>query len=245
MSIINNFGDIQKTEVIGIGIAKRTSAVDQVVEYMKLAIRSGKYQTGDKLPNEATLSSMIGVGRSTLREAMRILAAYGMVEIRQGDGTFVVNQVAERFFDVLGYMPASNIQEIMNLRYTVEVGAIIMVYNKLTKEDFSILQGYIDQLNAKYGIEVCALADRNFHKHLMNITGNQLLIPIEEFLNQMRRNILYQSFSDKRFVDEARKSHENILAALKTKNRDACIEAMLIHLDGTRDRAIQVGQDDA
>lgn len=240
---MNHFSNQEESAAankVRIDVQKRTTAVDQVVEFIKLSIQQGRYQVGDKLPNETELSSMIGVGRSTLREAMRILTAYGLVEIRQGDGTFVVDRVAEKFFDVLGYMTKANVQEIMSLRYIVEVGAVITAYDKLSEEDFSALQGYVDQLEAKRGIEVCVAADRNFHKYLMNITGNQLLIPIEELLNQMRRNILYQSFSDKRFVDDAHRAHQNILEALRTGNRDACIEAMLVHLDGTRDRAIAV-----
>ena len=231
------------TDRVRIGVQKRTTAVDQVVEYIKCSVREGRYQPGDKLPNETELSNMIGVGRSTLREAMRILAAYGLVEIRQGDGTFVVDRVAEKFFDVLGYMTTANVQEIMSLRYIVEIGAVITAYDKLSQEDFEALQGYVDQLDAERGVDACAAADRNFHKYLMNTTGNQLLIPIEELLNQMRSSILYQSFSDKKFVDDAHRAHQNILEALKTGNRDACIEAMLVHLDGTRDRAIAVASE--
>lgn len=221
---------------VNVGI-KRTSAVDQVMEYMKLAIRGGTYQAGDKLPNEAVLSSMIGVGRSSLREAMRILAAYGMVEIRQGDGTFVVDRVAEKFFDALGYMPEASLQEIMNLRYIVEIGAMTMVYDRLSQEDFARLEEYVQMLDAENGIDTCVRADREFHRYLMNATGNQLLIPIEELLNQMRSRILYQSFSEKSFVDGARGAHQRILDALKSKNRSACLEAMLIHLDATWERA--------
>ena len=56
----------------------RMGAVDQVISYIRAAIQSGQYVVGDKLPNEAILAETIGVGRSSLREGMRILAAYGL-----------------------------------------------------------------------------------------------------------------------------------------------------------------------
>ena len=81
----------------------RTGAVDQVIAYVRYAVKNGTYNVGDKLPNESELAATIGVGRSSLREGMRILATYGIVEIRQGDGTYIIDKTVERFLDFLGY----------------------------------------------------------------------------------------------------------------------------------------------
>ncbi|HAM50318.1 MAG TPA: hypothetical protein DCP92_06345 [Nitrospiraceae bacterium] len=63
--------------------------VDQVIEHLKNVIASGKYGIGAKLPTEPYLMEKLGVGRSTLREAVRVLAHNGMLEVRQGGGTYV------------------------------------------------------------------------------------------------------------------------------------------------------------
>ena len=62
----------------------RRTVTDEVVDYIGNKIRSGIYQTGDKLPNEDELAKEIGVGRSSVREGMKVLKVYGVVEIRQG-----------------------------------------------------------------------------------------------------------------------------------------------------------------
>jgi len=213
---------------------KRIGAVDQVIEYIKIAVRNGEYKVGDRLPNEADLANQIGVGRSSLREGMRILAAYGIVDIQQGGGTFIVNKTAERFFDILGYMPTSSLDDLMELRLIVEVGAIITVYDKLSEEDLKKLQEYVDRLDFKNGYEACAWADRSFHKRILDATRNPLLIPVEEMIFQARKKVLYQSFCDENFVNSARVGHQQILDSLKERNRTKCFEAMALHLDRTQ-----------
>ena len=70
---------------------ERINATSQVVNSIRAMIRKGELKVGDKLPKEADLAREIGVGRSSLREGMKILAAYGVVEPRQGEGTFIVD----------------------------------------------------------------------------------------------------------------------------------------------------------
>src|SRR5690242_15697042 len=69
---------------------KRSSLVDQVIERLLAQLQTGNWPLGHKLPPENTLASELGVGRSTVREAVRVLAHNGLLEVRQGSGTFVV-----------------------------------------------------------------------------------------------------------------------------------------------------------
>ena len=78
---------------------ERVNATAQVVNTIKRMLQRGELKVGDRLPKEADLAIEIGVGRSSLREGMKILAAYGVVESRQGDGTFIVDNTAKNFFD--------------------------------------------------------------------------------------------------------------------------------------------------
>ena len=68
---------------------RRTGLVDQVIEQMRKAISSGEWPVGQRIPAEPELVSALGVGRNTVREAVRALAHAGLLEVRQGDGTFV------------------------------------------------------------------------------------------------------------------------------------------------------------
>ena len=128
------------TDFNGPSSLEQMGAVGQVVTYVKEAIQAGKYSVGDKLPNEAELAKLAGVGRSSLREGMRILAAYGVVEIRQGEGTFVIDKTAEQFFEFLGYMPSTNFESFIDLRRVIEAGNIVTIYDKLDENDLEELQ---------------------------------------------------------------------------------------------------------
>ena len=68
---------------------KRTGLVDQVIEQMRELVASGEWPLNQRIPPEAELVNALGVGRNTVREAVRALAHAGLFEVRQGDGTFV------------------------------------------------------------------------------------------------------------------------------------------------------------
>ena len=68
---------------------RRTGLVDQVISQLRAQIDSGEWGVGDRIPTESELSDQLEVGRNTVREAVRALAHAGLLEIRQGAGTFV------------------------------------------------------------------------------------------------------------------------------------------------------------
>lgn len=79
---------------------ERVSAPMQVMRAIRDAIRRGELKEGDKLPPENELAKQLKVGRSSFREGMRLLSAYGVVEIRQGEGTFIINKTAEQVLNL-------------------------------------------------------------------------------------------------------------------------------------------------
>src|ERR1700760_2897957 len=68
---------------------RRTGLVEQVIEQMRDAIRTGDWAVDQRIPPEPELVTVLGVGRNTVREAVRALSHAGLLEVRQGDGTFV------------------------------------------------------------------------------------------------------------------------------------------------------------
>lgn len=223
------------TQFNGPSTLERMGAVGQVVTYVKQAIQAGKYSVGDKLPNEAELAKAIGVGRSSLREGMRILAAYGVVEIRQGEGSFVIDKTAEQFFEFLGYMPSTNFKNFIDLRRVIETGNIVTIYDKLEKKDLDELQILVNQLKFENGLEECVQADREFHKKLLSYTGNPLMIQIDKMIYRMRSELLYKIMCDKEVVHDAWSLHQQILDALRERDQVQCLNLVLSHLDITEE----------
>lgn len=210
---------------------QRIGAVDQVIAYVQHATQTGQYRVGDRLPNETELAKTIGVGRASLREGMRILAAYGIVEIRQGEGSFIIDETAERFFDFLGYMPNRNFENFIEFRRVIEAGSIISAYNQFSPKDLAELQDLVDQLEYPNGLEVCVQADRDFHKKLLCCTGNPLMIQIEKMIYRVRCELLYKIMCYKDVVHDAKVAHQAILDALKAQDLMRCLETTMTHLD--------------
>ena len=211
----------------------RLGAVDQVVAYVKGGIQSGDFKVGEKLPNEAELAAAIGVGRSSLREGMRILNAYGLVDIRQGDGTYIDNKSEEKFIEILSLQTTENYQYLMELRRVIETGSIALVCPKITEEELEYLQGLVDMLVPGNDITKCVDADRAFHTKLIEITGNPLIISLNNMIYQNRMNLLLTILTDKIILADARTANQNIVDALRTGDVNKCVEAVTKHLDTT------------
>lgn len=210
----------------------RTGAVDQVIAYVRYAVKNGTYNVGDKLPNESELAATIGVGRSSLREGMRILATYGIVEIRQGDGTYIIDKTVESFLDFLGYIPSSNFQDFVNLRRVIETGAVASVCGKLTEQDFLELENANEKLKYQNGLDICVQADREFHVKLMSIVENLLILHIEKLIYQTRSELLYKIMCYRDIVESAYCDHLMIISALRSGELYRCVKAVMDHLDG-------------
>lgn len=157
------------------------TVVDSVLRQIRNSISSGRFRLGDRLPSEFELMKELNVGRNSLREAMKILSAIGIIEIRRGDGTYVCNQVKPNLIDSVIYgvlLESSSAQELIEFRQTLDEDILHLAVRKGTDEDIRILQRYINQMRAKFNngeIGAAAHLDYQFHQYLAKCTRNGLL----------------------------------------------------------------------
>ena len=221
---------------------ERINATDLVVNYVKTAIQNGQLKVGDKLPREADIAQELGVGRSSLREGIKILSAYGVLESRQGEGTFVVDHCASNFFQFMGFFSSKeNMQHFLGLRRVLEIGNIVEIYDKLQPEDLEKLE----KLAAVFDVENLPVseyieADQDFHAYMISFSKNPMTIQINNMITSLRRDLLERLFAHEEIIQDARFAHHKIVEALKAKNMNACISAVGDHLDTTLDRLPQV-----
>ena len=215
----------------------RVSASDLVVNNIRSKIQRGELKVGDRLPVEADLARELNVGRSSLREGIKILTAYGVVESRQGEGTFITDNVARNFFEYMGFFPSKeNSEYLVELRRVIEVGNIASIYDRVTPQQYDQLEKLVDVFDEEHTIDEYVEADYNFHNTLIEITGNPMLIQVNNMIAQMRRDLLYRMFSHPEIIQDARTSHRAIFNSLKAKDRNACISAVASHISTTRER---------
>lgn len=213
---------------------ERISATQQVVDAVRFAIQRGELKVGDKLPREPDMAEELGVGRSSLREGIKILNAYGIVESRQGEGTYIVDNSARNFFQFMGFFPsAENTINYLELRRTIEVGNIVSIYDKITDSELGALEKLVDILGRKCPIDEYVEADQDFHQALISYTQNPMLIQINNMIADMRSNLLYRMFCHREIVEDAYIAHREILRAIRSRDLLACIKAVNDHLDTT------------
>lgn len=156
---------------------KKQQLVDQVIEYLSNTIASGIYKIGDKLPTEPKLMVGLGVGRSTLREAIRALAHNEILEVRQGDGTYI------RSFPSSGEplrqrLRRAKVDEVQAVRRILELEIVKLAARQHKKADQKLILGHLKSRRAalaRNDIPALLDADVAFHCALAEATGNEVL----------------------------------------------------------------------
>ncbi|WP_077329204.1 FadR/GntR family transcriptional regulator [Virgibacillus siamensis] len=207
---------------------------DSLIEMLK----SGKLQPGDKLDSVEQLAKSYDVSRSAIREALSGLRAMGIVEMRQGEGTYIKEFDASRFSLPVAtalIMKRDDIRELSEVRKILEVGsAALAAENHLESELEPIRQALQDMKDAKGRGDVGEKADFDFHLAIAKASHNKMLINLMgsvsdimvESMRETRRLILYSEERSKQLFSE----HELIYNAIKSGNSEGARQAMLNHL---------------
>lgn len=213
---------------------ERINATALVVNSVKAAIQRGELKIGDKLPREYDMAQELGVGRSSLREGIKILNAYGVVESRQGEGTFIVDNTADKFFEFMGFLPSKeNVANFLELRRVIEVGNIVAIYDKLTDKDFENIEKLVNDLDGKRFLEDYVKADKDFHNYLLSFSNNPMIMQVNNMITAMRGDLLNRLFQHEEILEDARIAHRQILEALRKRDLEACVAAVSSHIDIT------------
>lgn len=197
---------------------KRTSLSDEVADRLREKILRGKYSPGDKLPTETELMEMFQVSRSTLREAIRVLANAGWIRVQQGAGTFVEGKTIqnEPLYQRLQRSGEEDLEEVRSLleRKIVEKAALNRSKENITKLK-SILKKRAEY--AKLGnAQACIDVDLEFHKHLAIASGNSILADLyEAFAIRLKESFL-ERFKTVESFEKTQQQHEELLYFIET-----------------------------
>ena len=119
---------------------KRTSLQTEVIEYIKNYIEENRLQSGDKLPSQQKLQEMIGVSRPTLREAMKVLEARGVLKAVNGKGIFVTSTGDQNMISLLNFTKEKqNVLDVLEVRRILEKEIVRLVIHRATEEELDDL----------------------------------------------------------------------------------------------------------
>jgi len=213
----------------------RLSIVQQVVNSIKDYLFSGEIKEGDKLPTEMELCSMLGVGRGTIREAIRILETLGYVETRPGKGAFVCSTKEIEVTDVISWFSEHEIEtrDLYEVRRAIEPYATRLAVERSLDEDIDCLKHIHDQLIQavkENDVSQIAVCDENFHKEIVQCSKNRLLISIMQQINMPLKEFRSRTFYIRENADNVLTPHERILNAFMARNPDEGEKAMIEHM---------------
>ncbi|SDG08159.1 DNA-binding transcriptional regulator, FadR family [Sinosporangium album] len=121
-----------------LGALRPSPLVEQATEHLRAQITGGEWPVGTKLPGETTLAKSLGVGRSTVREALRALAGAGLVQARQGSGVFVIATTPQDDWSVR--LRQAAVTDVYEVRMLVEVEAAHLAARRRTDDDITALR---------------------------------------------------------------------------------------------------------
>ncbi|MCL5994637.1 MAG: FadR family transcriptional regulator [Chloroflexi bacterium] len=168
-------------------LARRATLSEDICQQLVNLIASGELPPGSKLPSEYELMSKLGVGRSSVREALRALSLLGMIETRQGDGAYVAGRDTDSFRKSITWHSLVSVQtglEFIEARKVVELGVIELAAQRATPEDIAQLEQLVTSMvDSMSDVDRFAELDTAFHTMLAEIAGNNLLL---QFLINLR-----------------------------------------------------------
>lgn len=222
-------------------IGKET-IVNQIINEIIDSIVNGNYKAGMKLPNEFELIEEMQVSRNSLREAMKILSAMGIVEIKRGDGTYVCSQINPTMFDKVVYSmiyDASSSDELLELRQVLDEATVQLAIEKVTEEEIEQLQKNIDEMREaiqKEDVELMKKNDLAFHLMLIEDCKNVFFIRIMKGVYSIFENSIWENVNMEKVDSRAADYHQRMLDCIKNKNYEDVHQVVVDSLSTWRNR---------
>lgn len=212
---------------------------EEIVKQLRGLIFSGKLQPGEKLPPERELAKSLNVSRPPLREALNTLQGMGIIEIQQGNRSFVRPITTRSIYDPLvSYSKESpqNILQVFEVRKYLDIGAVSLAAERATPKQIMKLEKLADQLEdaLKKG-RLGAKPDLDFHMEIVKITGNHvyhhLVSTVYDILQEEYRIAWGGIFNNPESKTVLLEQHKKIVSAIKMNNPQEGRRSAREHLD--------------
>jgi GntR family transcriptional repressor for pyruvate dehydrogenase complex len=227
------------------GDVRLPKVAELVAGEIRRRIIGGEVSTGDALPNEAELTTLFGVSRPTLREALRLLESDGLIEVKRGvrGGPRVRMpdpEVTARHAGLLLQMRGTTLEDLIGARMLLEPAAVRALAKRASKSDVKALrQAHQSELDAGDDYDANAHHATVFHALLIELVGNQTLTLLNELLtgiqDMQNRTVVDRLPQDeaRAVVARARTEHEKVIDLIERGDEAGAEAAWIRHLKGT------------
>ncbi|MBM6829202.1 FadR family transcriptional regulator [Anaerotignum lactatifermentans] len=227
-----------KSKEIGLKPIQKESVVQQVIDRLTEAMLTGALKPGDKIPTELEMSESFGVGRNSIREAIKILVYLGVLEIRRADGTFVRSGFTDSMIDPMIYGIILNeddsYTELKEFREFMEQSIIRSALKKRTQED-------VEKLYEKYCVLEEAIqaepmdilkvfeADNDFHDTISEMIHNSLMFKINSVVRTLTYSLRLRTVThvlENQLKEDLLRVHKDIYEVIQNQAYDRIDEVI-------------------
>ena len=211
------------------------SVTSEAIAEIKRLIVSGELAPGERLPPEGPLATQLGVSRSSLREAVSVLSALGVLDVRRGDGTFVTSLEPDLLLQGTGFvvdlLQGQEPLELIAVRRMLEPPATALAASRLDEEELESLRGSLAQMAAAASVEEFVEIDDGFHRTIVGSTGRPLLVALARSLSSYTlRARIWRGLIDEGAQQETLRGHEAIVKALEARDAELAHAAATMHI---------------
>lgn len=218
----------------------RLAVTDEAIDRIKAMIVSGELRPGDRLPREADLAERLGLSRNSLREAVRALALIQVLDVRQGDGTYVTSLepplLLEAMSFVVDFHRDATVLQFLEVRRILEPAATAMAAQQMSEQEIAELARVLGALDDYPGVDALVANDLEFHRRIAAGSGNAALCSLLESLSApTTRARIWRGLTQERAVPRTREQHVAIYEAIAARQPEVARAWATVHIAGVED----------
>jgi GntR family transcriptional repressor for pyruvate dehydrogenase complex len=223
---------------------RKTRVSEGIIEQIRDLITSGRLRPGDRLPAERDLAKILGVGRSTVREAIRSLESLGILEARAGEGTFLSaaptmgrDIISARLFESYDSQ-----HKLFEVRQVIEPDLAALAARRATPDQIARMRKALDEQEQQIKSGASGIAaDTEFHSLLAEATGNEILIKIMDSLMGLLKETREASLQHGERPTHSLRQHRAVFRAIEARDAAQAQRKMTEHVRGMEQLVFDVG----
>jgi GntR family transcriptional regulator, transcriptional repressor for pyruvate dehydrogenase complex len=213
---------------------------DEAINKIKEMIVSGALRPGDRLPKEADLAERLGLSRNSLREAVKALSMIRVLDVRQGDGTYVTSLEPHLLLDLLGFVVDFHtddaVMHFLEVRRLLEPAATALAAQRMTADEVEKLQAVLDELGSAPSIEALVANDLEFHRRIAAGAANPVLSSLLDGLSgPTTRARIWRGLTQQGAAERTREQHQAIVDAIAARQPELARSWATVHVAGVEE----------
>lgn len=227
----------------------RSNLSEDITDRLITNVLSGTFKFGERLPPERDLAKQLQVGRPTVREAIRALSVIGLVDVRAGEGTFIVDRHSDfvaKAFSWAMLMNAGTATEVIEARIAIETELASLAAQRATPQHVTELKRIVGEMAKAEDTEIWVDLDMKFHLEIASAAKSPALERLLEALQTILRQwMAIAERTSSSTHDTAVRQHRAIVRAISGGDSEAANQAIRAHLEDMGSRLVDAVETDA